>query len=174
MATDKTNPLPSITEPVIDRNRYWNPVWYRWIKPLIETVRTTANLMDTVTVDVDQVKGFYGVSVNSNGRVTASIKLDGTPADSSFAILADKFIVVHPSVNATEIQAFIIGLVDGVSTVGINGDLLVDGTIVARHLDVTSLSAITADLGTVTAGKMQSKDGKMVINLDLKTITITT
>lgn len=174
MPLDSTTPLPSIKEPVIDRNRYWNPNWYRWIKPLLETVRTTANLMDRVSVDVDQVKGLYGVSVNTNGRVTASIKLDGTPANSSFAILADKFIVVHPSVNATEIQAFIIGLRNGVSAVGINGDLIVDGSIIARHLSVTSLDAITANLGTITAGKMQSTDGKMVVDLDSKIIRIET
>lgn len=52
------------------------------------------------------------------------------------------------------------GLVAGVPTVGINGNLLVDGTILADALAVNlPLSAITADLGTVTAGRIQSASG---------------
>ncbi|MDQ0454662.1 phage tail protein [Rhizobium paknamense] len=44
-------------------------------------------------------------------------------------------------------------------------DLIVDGAITANQLSVNSLSAITANLGTVTAGVIQASNGKMVINL---------
>jgi len=39
---------------------------------------------------------------------------------------------------------------------------------------ITDLNSITADIGTVTAGKMQSTDGKFVVDLDNKTISIET
>ena len=169
---DTTNPLPSIAEPVIDRERRWNPLWYRWIKPLLETVRDTADGLITVIEDVDQVGGQWGVTVNVNNRVTAQIRLDGGATTSTFAVLADKFIVVHPSVNGTTIQAFIVGLVNGVSTVGINGNLVVDDTILARHIDVSTLSAIVANIGTITAGKLQRADGEMIGDLDNKQIII--
>ena len=39
---------------------------------------------------------------------------------------------------------------------------------------ITNLSAIVADMGTITAGKMQSSDGKFVIDLNNKTISIET
>ena len=51
---------------------------------------------------------------------------------------------------------------------------LIDGSILARHIDVASLSAITADIGEVTAGKLRSADNKFVIDLTAKTITIET
>lgn len=178
---DTTNALPSITEPVVDRFRRWNPIWYRFIKPLLETVRrtdvqvtTVTSGLSTVTTELDAVQLRYGVEVNVNGRVTAALRLDGTPAGSTFAVLADKFVVVHPSINATTIQAFVVGLVNGASTVGINGNLVVDGTILARHIDVDSLDAITADVGTITAGVLRSSDGLMVIDLNNKTFVVDT
>jgi len=171
---DTTNALPSVIEPVVDRNRRWNPLWYRFIKPLLETVRASEDAISTITTTVDEVGGKWGVDVNINNRVTAAIKLDGSATESSFAVLATKFIIVHPTDDADTVQAFVVGQVDGVNTVGINGNLVVDGSILARHIDVDSLSALTADVGTVTAGVLQSSDGNFVIDLNNKTITITT
>lgn len=53
-----------------------------------------------------------------------------------------------PSANVP----FIVGVVGGVTTVGISGSLIVDGTIIADALTVSQLSAIAADLGAITAG----------------------
>lgn len=169
---DTTNPLPSIQEPVIDRDRRWSPLWYRWIKPLLETVRSTEGALTTVTETTDQIAGQWGVAVNVNNRVTAAIRLDGGASTSEFGILADKFIIVRPGVDGETIQAFIVGDVNGVETIGINGNLIVDGTILARHISVATLSAIVASIGTITAGKMQRADGEMVVDLDNKEITI--
>lgn len=58
------------------------------------------------------------------------------------------------------------GDVDGEATVGVDGNLVVDGTILARHMEVDSLSAVTADLGTVTAGVAKSNDGKFYIDFN--------
>jgi len=52
-------------------------------------------------------------------------------------------------------------------------NILLDGTVLAPHLNVGELSAITADMGTVTAGVVQSADGKFVIDLNNKKISIT-
>lgn len=174
----------------------------------ISTVSTTVGQntasITQLTETTDGYAGKWSLSFNANNRVVGAVTLNGTQTASEFAILADKFIVVHPTANGTTLQAFIIGLVNGVSTVGINGNLIVDGTIGARHivadsitatqiaagaigaseiaaasitadkLNVTALSALTANLGTVTAGVLQSSDGKMVINLNTKSIKMTT
>lgn len=160
---DTTNPLPSINEPVVDRYRRWSPLWYKWIKPLLETVKRTDG---RVTEVVDNLAGKWTISVNQDNRVVGAITIDGSTATSEVGILADKFIVVHPAANGTTIQAFVVGSVGGVSTVGINGNLVVDDTILARHIDVATLSAIAANVGTVTAGLIQSTDGKSYWNLD--------
>lgn len=52
-------------------------------------------------------------------------------------------------------------------------DIILDGSVTAPKLDVGELSAITSDIGTVTAGKVQSADGKFIIDLDNKKISIT-
>lgn len=164
--SDTTSPLPSVNEPVVDRYRRWSPIWYPWIKKLLDTVRTQAQSLFTIQETIDEIEGKWSLSISENGRVTGAITLDGSQTQSTFAVLADKFIVVHPSVDGTTLQAFIIGNVNGVTTVGINGSLIVDGTILARHIAVGTLSALTANLGTVTAGVVQSADGSSYWNLD--------
>ncbi|MFC3163050.1 phage tail protein [Ciceribacter thiooxidans] len=51
-------------------------------------------------------------------------------------------------------------------------DLIVDGAITANKLSVNSLSAVSANCGTLTAGVLQSSNGKMVIDLNAGTIVI--
>lgn len=163
--TDTTGALPSVNEPVVDRYRRWTPVWYPWIKRILDTVKSQAGALFTIEQEIDEINGRWGVSISENGRVTGAILLDGSQSTSTFAVLADKFIIVHPSVDGTTLQAFVVGQVNGTTTVGINGSLIVDDTIVARHLDVATLSAIAANLGTVTAGLIQSSSGSSYWNL---------
>ena len=58
------------------------------------------------------------------------------------------------------------------NTTEIDGGNIKTGTISASHIDTNTLSSIVADLGTITAGKMQSSDGLFVIDLDNKFIKI--
>lgn len=54
------------------------------------------------------------------------------------------------------------------------GNLVVeDGKISAKYMYVDKLSSLTANIGTVSAGKLQSTDGKFIIDLDNKFISIT-
>lgn len=219
---DNTVPVPAPDEVFVDRYRRITSRWYPFVKRLFESLRTTANAVDAVQVDVDQINAQYTISVNANGRVTGAIKLDGSGALSTVSVLADKFIIVHPAADATTIQAFIVGLVNGISTVGINGNLVVDDTISARHivagsidtehiaagsitateiaadavnathiaagsitaneiaadavnathLNVTDLSAVTSNMGTLTVGKIQSADGNFLVDATNKRIRI--
>ena len=188
---DKTNALPSISEPVIDRFRRWSPVWYRWLKPLLETTRetvvrleavngdlsaaviteasarasadtaiassittvstTVGGLSTTVTSHTSSLNGLnaqWGISIDVNGKVIGLTRLDGGATGSTFTVLADKFIVRHPT-TTTDIQAFIIGLVNGTSTVGINGNLMVDGSITADALNFNTLTEAAPDAGII-------------------------
>ena len=166
--------VPSKDQPVIDRYRKWTNVWWPWINRVLEQVKTSANALVEINETIDEINGKWALDITENGRVRGAITLDASQAQSVFGVLADKFVVVHPSNDNTTINAFVVGLVNGVATVGINGNLIVDDTILARHISVSSLSALTANIGTVTAGKMQSADGLMVIDLDAKTIRIST
>jgi hypothetical protein len=158
--------IPSITEPAVDRYRKWSPRWYPWIQKLLnDLIKTKAAADDAllkiqqVNEIVDGVEARWGVQILSNSNppvVVGLIQLDGNAAGSTFKVTADKFIIALPTNVNQSIQAFIVGLVNGVPTVGINGNLVVDDTILARHLNVTSLSAVSANLGAVRAGTLES------------------
>lgn len=85
----------------------------------------------------------YYLKTDVNGYV-AGFGLYNSGVDSSFIISADKFAVVKPGANPNQAGAvpFVVGNVNNVSTVGINGNLIVDGTIVAKAI---AANVITAD-----------------------------
>ncbi|WP_423373200.1 phage tail fiber protein [Stenotrophomonas maltophilia] len=113
----------------------------------------------------------YSVKINAgtiNGvPVVAGIALSANPATGSdFIVSADRFAFVHPQYTSGGSLAsikypFVIGTVGGVSTVGIQGQLVVDGTITANKISVGTLSAITANAGTINGGtfKTHTLDG---------------
>ncbi len=175
---DTTNPLPSVKEPFVDRFRFINPVWLRWLKPLLETVKSTSTRVYTVTAEVDTMSvtvtetatavatlgGQWGVSIDINGKVVGLVKLDGTAMESTFTVVADKFLVKHPT-TTTEIEAFVVGNILGTPTVGINGELIVDGSVTADALNINTLSEASDDAGVIVNGTL--KDSLDVYEFDI-------
>lgn len=101
---------------------------------------------------VSGIEAKYAVKVDVNGRV-AGIELIATGTTSAFAIYADKFSIAIPgSPGSAPKIPFVVGMVNGVSTVGIDGNLLVDGSVKAQAIYTAYLSAISADLGAINAG----------------------
>lgn len=105
-------------------------------------------------------------------RINAG-KIDGTPViagiglgvdsktGSNFVVMADRFAFVTPTYTTSGgVQQmkfpFVVGTVGGLSTVGIQGQLLVDGTITADKIRVNSLSALTANMGEVNGGTFRT------------------
>lgn len=185
---DTTLNPPSHTEPLVDRSRNINPRWLTWMKRMFDSLRSTnANvrtLQDTsveqgvsITEILELTDGLgarWGVSINGNGQVIGLVRLDGDATGSTFSVVADKFVVAHPAAPGTTITAFVVGLVNGVSTVGINGNLVVDDTILARHISVTSLKAVSSEFENMTcSGQQRSANGKMVIDWSANTWTVT-
>lgn len=113
----------------------------------------------TLTLDVNNyISGFQSIN-------------DG--AFASFTIIADAFQVAAPgSGGGAPVPVFQVLTVNGTAKLALRGDMYADGTITANKLNVSSLSAITANIGTVTAGVIQSSDGQMVINLNSKQFII--
>lgn len=126
----------------------------------VTTVQTQANgnttSISTIQSSLNGTQARWGVVINANGQVTGLIRLDGGSTGSTFTVVADKFVVAHPSSPGTTQVVFVAGNINGVSGVGINGNVLIDGSVLARHIEVGSLSAISADIGTVTAGLIRN------------------
>lgn len=115
---------------------------------------------------IDGLLAQYTTKIDANGYVSgfglaSYAATDGTHT-SDFTILADSFAVVSPGI--TPVVPFAVGMVDGTSTISINGQLIVNGSIhgysigadqiSATHISVTDLSALSADLGHITAGTL--------------------
>ncbi|MCB5173638.1 host specificity factor TipJ family phage tail protein [Microvirga lenta] len=82
------------------------------------------------------------------------VQTDGTagPVASEFKIATDKFLVYSPGYSAEAV--FGIGTRNGVARVVMRGDLIADGSVNANQINVLSLSAITANIGTITSGDL--------------------
>lgn len=98
-----------------------------------------------------------------NGQpVVAGIGLGVSSTDgSTFTVLADRFAFASPIGGGLVKYPFVAGTVGGVSTVGITGQLIVDGSVTADKIKANSLSAISANMGTVNGGifRTYSLDG---------------
>ena len=116
---------------------------------------------------IDGISGRYGIAVTANGEVLGLVQLDASAvAGSSFTVVADNFAVSKPGVSVgTAVPLFSIQVVDGVSKLALRGDMIADGAILARHIEVLTLSALSADLGTVTAGLIRNTQNTLRFDL---------
>ena len=88
----------------------------------------------THATSINGIEAEYGVDLNVNGYVTGFRILNGgTPGDSAFVILANKFAIVDPSGDPGETEFIPMQIVDGKvrfnTNVEIDGNLVVSGTI---------------------------------------------
>lgn len=131
----------------------------------------TTNSTAIATLD-GTVAAMYSLTLDVNGYVTGFESInDGTT--SLFQIVADKFAVAQPGVSGgSVIPVFQISTVGGTAKIAFRGDMFADGTVTATALSVSDLSAITGNIGTLTTGKIQSTDGKFLIDATNKRIVI--
>lgn len=115
---------------------------------IAESVTTLSSTVGGHTISIQAsastingINAKYTIKVDNNGYMSGygliSTANNGTPT-SAFTVLADKFQVVMPGLAAK--VPFIVGQVNGVSTVGVNGALVVDGSILARSINTNGLT----------------------------------
>lgn len=90
--------------------------------------------------------------------VVGGIALGADTSGSTFVVQADRFAFTTPgaTTGAGARFPFVIGRVGGVDTVGVTGQLLVDGSVSANKITVNTLSAITANAGTINGGTFKT------------------
>ena len=117
------------------------------------TVKSTANAMASRT---GVLEARHTVHLDVNGYVSGTESVnDG--ATSSFVVLADKFLVAKPNGTGTPVPMLTLGTINGVSALGVAGALIMDGAIAARSLNVTSLAAVSATIGTLRTATSGSR-----------------
>jgi hypothetical protein len=103
---------------------------------------------------IGNMQAQYTVKLNVNGRVAGFGLMLSEDTPSEFVIVAEKFQVIDNADALNPKQVFTIGNINGVSAVGINGDLIIDGSIMADKITVSTLAALVADMGAITAGSI--------------------
>lgn len=116
---------------------------------------------------IDGLTGRWGVAINANGQVVGLVQLDGSAqAGSTFTVVANNFKIAQPGVaGGAAVPIFAIQNVNGVAKLALRGDMFADGAIAARSLAVATLSALSANLGTVTAGVIRDAQNRYVFNV---------
>lgn len=123
-------------------------------------VRTQITETAHIVQEAEQRLGAaWFLTINVDGYISGMYQYsNGQQAD--FAIIADKFFVATP---AGQLPIFSIQEDEAV----LNGTFWAN-KIKTNYLDVAALSAITANLGEVTTGRMRSPDGYVDFNLTEK------
>lgn len=139
--------------------------------PNFSTVSTVSDAIATID---GMTASRYAINLNSNGHAIGFELIDGSGGFGSATFVVDQFQISLPPANGgAPFSVFTIGTVGTSVKVGINADdVIINGTITARMMNVGTLSAISANIGSVTAGTMQSADGKFLIDLNNKRLTI--
>jgi hypothetical protein len=136
---------------------------------------TTAFVTQTfdAVAKVDGTAGaLYVLSLNAGGKISG-FKLGNSGSTSFFTIESDVFQVGSTGVTGgTFVPVFQVANVGGTPKITVRGDIIADGAITAAKISVATLSAITADVGTLTAGTIRSADSKMIISLTNRNIII--
>lgn len=111
-----------------------------------------------VVAEVDgKLAAGYAMTLDVNGYISGMKLLsDGTVAGTVFST---DFFQIATTGHAPQ-TVFQVGTVNGSASVVIKGSLVADDSITAGKLNVTQLSAITGDVGTLIAGIIKSPDNK--------------
>ena len=141
-----------------------------------ETQELTASVtqQSEALVDLDgKVRATAHLSVTAGGRIAGWV-VDNDGTVRKMVMLTDTFAVAVGDQDVP-VYAFVVGMVNGVPRVVVSADMFVDGGILARHvgarqitadkMQVTALSAVSANMGDVTAGVVRSPDYATYFNL---------
>lgn len=135
------------------------------------TASVETNTAAIATVD-GKLLATAQLRLNANGYVSG-FKAYNDGVTSTFIVQADTFAVAWGGLaGGTPVPVFAIQNVNGSAKLSLRGDMLADGTITAGKLLVSNLSAITANVGTCTAGLLRSSNNLFRVELDNARILI--
>jgi hypothetical protein len=121
-----------------------------------------------------QVAAAWGVNLDVNGFVAGIELVNGGSGTSTFAVNVDNFYIAHPTVGGgTPEPIFAVSTINGVSAVGIRGDLLLDGTLYGYSIVADQI--VTNHLVADAATRMDAASASSVsFSMDASEYTIAT
>jgi hypothetical protein len=117
--------------------------------------------VNTVSSAVATLDGYaassWSVSVDVDGAISGIELLDGSDSDSVINLLASHVQISLPGYNAgSPYSLFATGVVDGTPSVGINGNLILNGTISAPMIQAGAIQAVHIAAGSIDATKIKA------------------
>jgi sulfur carrier protein ThiS len=122
----------------------------------------------TAVADVTgQLIGAWKVTIGSDGYFTG-LQLVGANGPGSFQselkIAVDKFLIGAPGSGFGAEAVFSLGTRNGVGRMVLRGDFIADGSINANQINVLNLSAISAQIGTVSSSPSVTTAGGFILD----------
>lgn len=123
----------------------------------IASVQQTASASASAIEDVEAKWGVKVQTMQDGNVALAGIEvLSGAVGESTVGILADRFFVYRPDGAGAPKLVFMIGSVNGVTALGFDGSMVIDGSVAARALvaksvtgDQIAAKAIKANSGII-------------------------
>jgi len=138
------------------------------LKPRMSSAETSISTLQT---DMGDVKSEWTVKLNADNHIAGIGLVASSDAPSELVVLTDIFKIVNPSDSNDVKEPFVVGNINGQSTVGINGDLIVDGSISARHIGTNVLITDSANIAEGVLTSAHIKDYIQSSNYDPNTHT---
>ncbi len=113
-------------------------------------ITNTASALATLD---GKVKSSWRLNADANGKVSGLI-LDNDGTTSNMVVQVDKFAIAAAGPNGATKFPFVVGTVNGTASVGIDGNMYVDGSIKTRALETEAITADKIRAGSVTGDKI--------------------
>lgn len=133
---------------------------YTNLNTRLNNIESNKAQIEVNETDISGVKAQYFIKTDVNGHIAGfGVANDGATSEAVF--LVDKFAVVTP--GQTPKVPFVIAPLNGVDTVGIDGNMVVDGSIAARTLDAEIITgaflAASAQISLGLNGLLRMEEG---------------
>lgn len=106
----------------------------------------------------------YSVTLDVNGYASGFNLINGGPGFSTFTIVADKIQFQLPGYNGGAPYPFLTtGTVGGVASIGIRGNLYLDGTLYADALVAGTITSLSGKIGALSVDSLSIADNAVTI-----------
>lgn len=126
---------------------------------------------DVIAGNVSDIGDLWTIRLSKTSRV-AGIALIGDPTTSSneFVVMTDSFKVIDTAEGYAAKLVFTTGLVGGVGAVGINGNVLIDGTIAATQVGANQIVTSAANISNAAILTAHISDAQ-ITNAKISNVT---
>jgi predicted phage tail protein len=104
---------------------------------LLSKMATVEESFGAIISDIGTIQSKYVLKLNANNHIVGFALMVDEEGSSAFVVTAETFQVCNNANDVTPVPIFTVGNINGVNGVGISGNVIIDGSILARNLKLT-------------------------------------